>query len=180
MATPLQIVQIDDFQIDATTNEDHDTDADVTQYPIEDGSDVVDNVHVKPRNLTLQCIVSDTPLAPMDTIRTPGSIPSHDAYNRMDAIMQAKQPITVITRRRVYTQMFMSKLSAPDNADIGDSLQFTVSFVQGKILVNQRINVRVALPVAPKKNVGTKAPTAKKSPDEDKGRVSIIQKLRGH
>lgn len=180
MARKVQIVSIDDFQVDATTNEDHDQEADVTQYPIESGSDVVDNVHVKSATLMLQCIVSDTPLAPFNDIRPIDSIPSHDAHTKMRALIKARQPITVVTERQVYTNMFVSKVSEPFNLETGDALIFSVSFVQGEFLENLAIFVKIALPVAPKLAKGFAGAKAAASSSADTKRVSVIQKLRGH
>lgn len=50
------------FEIDASLNEGHERNADVSQNAIEDGSNVADNVNLKPKKLTMKAIISDAPV----------------------------------------------------------------------------------------------------------------------
>lgn len=68
MAFKLQFVTVDQsgsrkvldtLVLDASLSEIHDADADVTEFPVEQGSDITDNVRVKPRGLQVEALISD-------------------------------------------------------------------------------------------------------------------------
>jgi len=48
--------------LDATITEGHNSTLDVTSLPIEDGFDITDHAQIKPRELTLEAVISDTPI----------------------------------------------------------------------------------------------------------------------
>ncbi len=48
--------------VDATTYESHDLQSLVTEHPVETGSTISDNIRPLPRSLTLECLVSPSPL----------------------------------------------------------------------------------------------------------------------
>lgn len=45
--------------LDASISEMHEADADVTEFPVEQGADITDNVRVKPQGLQVEAIISD-------------------------------------------------------------------------------------------------------------------------
>lgn len=62
--------------VDATITEEHTYEAEVSSYPIENGTDIVDNVRVKPISISLDCLFTDTPMEgapddPLNTIQDP-------------------------------------------------------------------------------------------------------------
>lgn len=50
---------LDTLVLDASLSEVHDSDADVTEFPVEEGSDISDNVRVKPKTLQVEALISD-------------------------------------------------------------------------------------------------------------------------
>ena len=55
-------VEISGFTLDATLQETHNLEAETTDHAVEDGSLITDHVDVKPRQITIEGVVSDTPL----------------------------------------------------------------------------------------------------------------------
>lgn len=51
------------FEMDASLQEGHEREASVSQNPIEDGSNIADNVNLKPRKLTMKAVISDAPIS---------------------------------------------------------------------------------------------------------------------
>lgn len=63
---------VDSFTLDATLSQARDLDADVTDYPVEVGSDRTDHVRVKPEVYKLEVLVTDYPLPHSDASSVPG------------------------------------------------------------------------------------------------------------
>jgi len=131
------VVSIDGFLIDATVTEGHSFDSEVTAYPVESGADIADNIRAKPLRITLDCVVSDTPLAPaIVNARRGQGLPSAEIYNRLLVMRDKREPVTVVTTLAVFKNMALETLSIPRNATDGHSLRFSVTFVQVKIVSN--------------------------------------------
>jgi len=159
-------ILINGYVIDMATSEDHAFDSEVTDHPVEIGADVTDNIQAKPITVTIDCIVSDTPIGSVAAARNsldPDQsffVPSSDCYAHMIAVRDAKQPVSVTTSLGTFANMAMVSMSVPRNAQNGESLRFKVTFKQIKFVTNSRTTIRVAVPrAAAKKDLGNKATT---------------------
>lgn len=134
--------QIGGINLDASISEEHVSECDVTENPIEDGAIVTDHVHVKPAQLTIEGIVSDTPITfavinnvvgfvnAVNTTILGNSSRSTDAYNALIDLQKSREPFTVITGLRVYKDMIMTSLSVPRDAQRGKAVNFTAELKQ--------------------------------------------------
>lgn len=64
------------------TGDDFDSDSDVTNHPVETGSDITDNVRMTPDELLLECFISNEPIgvyADLGTLALPKLLPHPDA-----------------------------------------------------------------------------------------------------
>lgn len=148
---------IDGYEIDAAINETHTLRAQVTDHPVEEGSDVTDNVRLLSRTFSVQGVVSDSPLEPLATMRNSTTLPSEDALARLTQIWQDRQPVTVESHLGVLTDMVLDSLTIPVNAQTGRALRFTGTFKQVRIVRNIRTSLAVAVPIAAnKQNLGSK------------------------
>lgn len=158
------MVTIDGYEIDAVPSEDHSFASEVTSHPVEEGADITDHVRAQPITVSLDCVVSDTPVGEMATRRgdvdadgVPMARPSSVAFERLVAIRDARQPVVVETALHVYRDMVLQSLSVPRAVGNGDALRFRATFVQVKLVKNERTFVQVATPRAAKKvNLGHK------------------------
>ncbi len=159
------MIFIDGFAIDAALTEEYGYDAEVTDYPVEQGANVSDNIRSRPLRITIDCVVSDTPLTSMEVIRSAlapagaggGGLPSDDGLTKMLAIRDAREPVTVITTLRRYENMALESLTIPRSKDTGDALRFRAVFKQIRFVTNARTTVRVATPKSRKRvNRGSK------------------------
>ena len=157
---------IDDYPIDCLVSDTHDFESDVTEFPTESGSDIADNIRNKPLRVTMECLVSNTPIGTLDSqtsnsviARSSGVFPADDAYKRMVVIRDAKALVTISTSLDVYENMAMESLSIPRTAGGGDYLHFTIKWVQVTTVENVR-TVRVSTPIAQGNSTATKAPAA--------------------
>ncbi len=157
-----QYAMIDDYLIDCLLSDEHEYEAEVTEYPVESGATITDNIRPKPLTITMECLISNTPIGPLATIRDPLSnvagtfqLPSYhtgqdpnaretaqppvsDAYNRMLEIRDKREPVTIRTSLGTFSNMAMKSLSIPRASGRGDDLQFTASFQQIKIVRRKR------------------------------------------
>jgi hypothetical protein len=161
----VSFITIDGFPIDAAISEDHTFDSDVTDHPVETGSEITDNIQPKPIQVTLDCLVSDTPIGPIAEARgdidTNGQLilrPSSDAYALMIGIRDKREPVTIATSLQVFENMALVSLSVPRNAQNGESLRFKAVFKQIKYITNLRTTVPVAVPrCMTKEQIGNKS-----------------------
>ena len=166
MASTKSPITINGYIIDLATSEDHSFDSEVTDHPVETGADITDNIQAKPIQVTLDCIVSDTPIGAIAAARNsldpnqPLFVPSSDCYAHMIAIRDARQPVTIVTSLGTFTNMAMTSLSVPRSAQNGESLHFKAAFKQITFVTNLRTTIRVAVPrAATKKDLGNKPTT---------------------
>lgn len=149
-ALPYQLVMIDDFLIDVVLSEDHTFESDVTEYPVESGSNITDNVRPRPIVVTMECLVSNTPIGFLAS-RHPngeqggGGEPADDCYELLQKIRDKREPVIIRTSLRTFDNMVLKSLSIPRAKDRGDALKFTASFQQIQVVTNKRTR-RIAVP----------------------------------
>jgi hypothetical protein len=162
------MLKIDGYIIDASVVEEHSFDADVTEHPVESGANIADHVRSKPARVTIDGVVSDTPIGNVADLRIaddPGALPSNDAFTRLLLIRQLREPVTIETDIRTYDNMVLQSLSVPRSKETGEALMFRATFVEVIIITNERTSVRVAVPRAKNKtNLGEKPSTTEKPP----------------
>lgn len=160
------MVLVDGYEIDATVSEQHAYENDVTAFPIERGADVTDHVRLRPVRLSLEGIVSDTPIGVLAGRRQESadraSRPSLDAFDFFKELRARREPVSIETHLGTYDDMLCESLSPSVDAATGAALRFSVSFVQAHIVRTERSTVRVSIPAARAKvNLGQrKAPEA--------------------
>lgn len=182
------MVIIDGFAIDATLTETHQRDSAVSMYPVESGAQISDNIQPSPDSVSLECIVSNTPLPAEDgTLALPSDgpnvLPSDAIYAKLMAIRDARKPVQITTALEVMDSMAMESLSIP--ITMGDCCKFTAVFKRIIVKVNQRTSVPVSVPRGnASKNLGNKtAPAAGSTTaapaasDADTGDQSLLYSL---
>lgn len=160
-------ILIGGYQIDASISESHQFESTITEFPVEQGSAISDNIVPKSVMVTIEGIVSDTPIGPIATLRNQqaassdflpvsdpkaafeavkGStfIPSVDARTALLAIRDARQPITISTSIRTYENMALQTLDIPVDASTGAAFRFSATFKQIIIVTNARTTIRTA------------------------------------
>lgn len=169
-AYPWQLVLIKGWPIDCTRTETHTFDSEITEFPVESGSVISDNVRLLPLRIDLECIVSNTPFGEAARQATPtnvngergievpeAALRSNIVYEHLRAIQNAREPVTIRTSRGKFESMLLKTLTIPRDNQTGDAIVFTANFQQVLIINNTR-GKRVAIPIAkggPKKKVVT-------------------------
>lgn len=171
-------VVIGGFEIDAAKTEEHAQEIEVTQFPVEDGSPITDHARRKPRTLSIDGIVTDTPHGDMRNRRSPDTIPSQDFRAYLEELSKGETLIQVLTEQRLYKSMVLQSWSETVSAETGASMQFRCQFMEVLLVENERTVVRVAIPRAKgKDNLGAKPTedsTAKPPSEKTSKRVSAL------
>lgn len=182
--------QIGEIKVDAMIKENHELRAEVTDHPTESGESFVDHVYTMPLTLTLEGIISNTPMALVgftliNTIENLREKKSNDraqlAYALLESIFTARKPLTITTSLKTYDHMVLQSLSIDRNAHTSASLHFRATAKQVR-LVNLAL-IKIPTPkverVKPQQNRGhketkTPSPTIK---TEIKKRSSFLQEI---
>jgi len=148
--------KIGEIQLDANVRETPKYENEVTQYPIETGSDITDNNRILPDKLSIEGIVTNTPLEvtfqditeqvdgdsntsqAIINQRTGNPTFVEVAQNALLAltgrsihgnIINDPQVISITTGLRVYPNMVISSLSFPRTAETGQALRVVIEAV---------------------------------------------------
>jgi hypothetical protein len=148
-------VLIDGYPIDLTLSESHKFDSEVTEFPVEQGADITDNIRPKPLEVTMEGIISDTPLDPTLISQRGGGpftpttfsqqLITNDAYRRLLKIRNARQPVNIMTSLAYFKSMALKSLTIPRTAGQPHVLRFTATFVQIQI-VTSNVAQRTSIP----------------------------------
>lgn len=152
--------KIKDLEMDVTLREAHSFTNNITQYPVENGSTITDHIRQNPDKLTIEGLITNTPIIPLSAIV--GKLTRQDYSNRNEAAFNelltmggfsiSKQPgskpvrtgapqiIDVVTSLRLYTSMVIVNIAVNVDSSTDNSLIFTVD-LQQMIFVDSDITV---------------------------------------
>ncbi len=159
------MVIIKGYQLDVAVSEDHSFDSEVTEHPVEKGADIADHVRARPITVSVEGIVSDTPIREIarpgfqDSEGDPIVLPSAEAYALLIDIRDKREPVTVQTSLQLFENMVLTSLSVPRSVGTGDALRFTATFVQIQLVTTERTVVRVRERGAKKVDLGNRPAT---------------------
>lgn len=154
-------------EFDVVTRETHSTTSTITSHAVERGANLTDFKRPGNRIISLECVVSNTPLnvpgfsgkndnssnVTMSTQALPGVVGSKavtkqfsrefnrvkDMFDELYSLTENAPILTVATDVMVYENVQMINVSAPRTADDGDSISFTVDMVQIRIAETRMI-----------------------------------------
>ena len=205
---------IADIVMDAVVQESYDLQSDVTDHPVEPGfsitdlankkqvNSISDNVRKKPDTITINAIISNTPVSPLgiqlikglgnvsnslsqknsflDAFKTVQAGPSKEAFDKLNDIMDQGQIVKVVTSLKTYDSMVIQSLSINRTATTSQALVFTAVCKQIRLVQS----LTVPAPEIPKSTSGQKKqskgsqPTKEsQTPQADKSK-SLIKSLK--
>ena len=165
---------IQSIEFDATLEELHDWQNEVTQNPVEEGAPVSDHIIATPDKLRLSGVITNSPLRGEFAGQYFGGDTAspriQTTFEALRALHEARDTITAYTKHAVYRDMAIQSISIPRNAQIGEEVQFTMELVNIRMVRTQM----VALPpgISAKKAAksgGASGPVAKKSEPQKSG-----------
>lgn len=160
------------YLMDLAVSEEFSFPGEATKFPVEQGVEFTDHIRELPEEITLECIVSDTPIGEVatDATRQPvtgpdgttsTALPSAEALQRLRELKAARQPVRIETTLGVFTSMAFIDLTttidkdrSPGRSDPDPkkrqpgALFFTAKFRKAVTVTNKRTKVRVKTPMA--------------------------------
>lgn len=150
--------KIDSLIIDCSVTESHGRESETTDHPVEEGFNITDHVRPKPDMVTIEGIVTDTPLSTEQQVRVinghnvpvnTSTAPQGDPGRSKNALtflekLRIGQLITVATGIKVYESMQITSLTVPRDKGTIASLKFTVICKQVRVVLNQQTRVRTS------------------------------------
>lgn len=117
-----------------------------TSNPVETGANITDHVTLSPERLTIEGIVSNTPVSLFRVLSgVTFSDPAKDAFEYIYDLYVNREPFDFVGGLDVYRDMVITSFNPVRNPTTGDVLQFTVSMEQIKFAdseVVQAINFK--------------------------------------
>ena len=188
---PKEGYKVGSVELDLILDEDHSKSAQVTENPLQDGRAISDGIFLELQEGSLTGLVTNhsvkraeeraKQLELQDSETLMAEAKNYQLENRakqawvdLKAVMDAKQPVTIVTSLEVYDDVAITNISTERNGDSGDALEIKVSFRQ--ILTVSLMENEVTAQVQPKDmdsdinrksalgvNVGQKAKNISKS-----------------
>lgn len=115
--------------LDASIDETHTAESDITDYPVEEGSNVSDNARPKPARLTINGVVTGTPMD-ITAIALPPSIKAargQDAWETLNQWRYEGERLRVTTTLKTYRSMVIQSISVNRNSKNTDGVAMTIS-----------------------------------------------------
>jgi hypothetical protein len=106
----------------------HSFETEATSHPVSRGEAVSDHLIPQPDTISLQGIISRTPIDPSIAFGDGGKGRYRRAFDKLRDLKERPRLITLITSRRTYPSMVLLSLSITDDAVTGDSIQFSATF----------------------------------------------------
>lgn len=171
--------------VDTAETEQHDLSSTITDHPVEEGVDITDHQRPNPDTVTLNCIVSNTPLSNIQKARAEAlglASPTkqeeakrgftgvaEQAYAQLKQIRDQGLLVTVTTGLRRYESMALEHLTVPRDSKTYDAIKFTATFKFIRVVQNKL--TRVVNSKAPnaqrKKSAGSQTPKDATKEDVD-------------
>ena len=127
--------QLGALTIDVTVNEQHSFISEPTEFPIEGGSTISDNVKLLPRMLRIEGFVTDTPLVARGV--SLGRSRSASAFMMLETMFTLRIPFIVVSQLRIYRNMVIKDLTVPKTAE--SALRFTCNMQELTFVTGQNV-----------------------------------------
>ena len=162
---PKEGYKVGSVELDLILDEDHSKSAQVTENPLQDGRAISDGIFLELQEGSLTGLVTNhsvkiaeersKQLELQDSETLMAEAENYQLENRakqawvdLKAVMDAKQPVTIVTSLEVYDNVAITNISTERNGDSGDALEIKVSFRQ--ILTVSLMEHEVTAQVQPK------------------------------
>lgn len=149
--------QADTIAVDASVSETHSYSADVTDYPVEKGANVSDNIRTRPIMLRVEAFISDYPLqnegrnqsssSGLPGFQRPASktLSSKETLTKLEDLQKKGVLVTVETGIRDYEDMSLESIEVPRDKSLKNGLRVTLSFKQVIVVQTQSSGIDKAL-----------------------------------
>lgn len=155
----LQPVNIGGIECDALIHHELAMEAEIPDYPVEEGYSVQDTMILKPRTLSLTVIVTNTPIT-FRSHASPGRV--QEVAARFQELYQSRQLIAVTSAKGSFQNMGVTNLSLPYDVSTKTSLEIPITLKE--VLTTTAQTVTIPSEYGRGGDTGTTAGTANTSP----------------
>jgi hypothetical protein len=152
-----QFNNISTLQVDVTLNESHDFPATVTEKPVEDGSNINDNVILGNAKLSMSGILTDDRLGTSKV----------DKWRALLEIQRSREPFLVGTSLGGYPNIIFTNINATRDVSSAGAVFFTADLTQVRIIQSETAQVPLRAIREERKS--------KQAPKQDKGKQQVKQ-----
>lgn len=163
----VQPVNIGGIECDALIHHELGMEAEIPDYPVEEGYSVQDTIILKPKTLSLTVVVTNTPITFRERA-SPGRV--QEVAQRLQELYSSRQLITVTSAKGSYQNMGITSLSLPYDVSTKTSLEIPVTLKE--VLTTSAQTVTIPSEYGRGGDTGTTAGTASTSPYSSTGTTS--------
>ncbi|OQY32024.1 MAG: hypothetical protein B6241_12420 [Spirochaetaceae bacterium 4572_59] len=133
---------IGDLNLDLILSEEEQLNGRATSNPVEEGYDVSDSIEVDPLTLKISGFITNSPVKDVD-----GNLATRyqDSIQTLKEIRLQALPITIVATQNVYENMAIEQLTIPRNAQLGESVEFSLTLKQIEIIRSQTAVIPVSV-----------------------------------
>lgn len=143
------------LSVDAVISTDHQANLTLTEHPVQQGAPVSDHAYMNPDEVSVE-------IGMTDVMEGSGADHSVNAYNTFRALMEKREPVTVVTRLKTYEDMMITTISSLDDHTTMHALRATIYFTKVNIVDVSTVKVQGSTSGSKKKtSTGSKGSTAK-------------------
>lgn len=172
----------DGIFFDAALSVRHSRQAQVTDFPVEDGADVSDNIRIGPATVIIDGIMSNISAGLFDAYGELAAASdifnltrARDAYARLLLLYEQREPCVLTTEVQLYAKGLITSLDMEEALENGDAIRFTATWREVIFARSEVLDLEEEPGAPPKKaqvDVGAKAAAA--APPAD---VSILKEV---
>lgn len=151
------------FFFDAFLQISHTSSTTITSHPVETGAAIADHAFMNPAELVMQIGMTDVATSIIDDQFIQGNSRSVTAFQVLQELQKQRQPMQVTTRLKVYQNMLIESISAPDDYMTLEGLKATVTLKEVFVASVQTVKVSARPQVTDSTNRGNVEPI---KPDE--------------
>lgn len=150
------------IEFDSVYTQEEVLDADVPEYPVEDGFTTSDNVNIKATVLTVVALVANHPVT-WASRHGSSSNRVGEVKRQLKKLFTAKQPVTYVSNGETWENVVVQGLKFPDDKESGDSIKVTITLKQITITEKQTALVTISFPRGGTSSTNAGSVSSKKS-----------------
>lgn len=134
-------VSVRSVEFDATLTASHAGDVDITEHPLESGSNVTDGARAKQRTVSLEGVITDNPLG-ASAADGAGAGRARRLFDALELVKEAGGVCTLTTPFKSYDNVLIKSLSSDEDKQMGGAVKVKLSLTQVKLVRSQTVAVR--------------------------------------
>lgn len=155
----------------------------VTDFPVEDGTQISDHTQKLPDVVTFRSLISATPLRLISFNPIIGDARPRAAFELMEELQDSGELVRIVTDVKTYDNMVLTSLTAPRRRDTKNALLFTAIFREIKLVSSQVVQLpaeeEVQQTASVKEEGGKVTPAPTESEAEDAEASLLFRALNG-